>query len=116
MDQNLAVAIMFVAIIVAVTRLGISIMDYRIKSRIIKSGLLDENAIKTFNKLVTNFSINSLKWGIILFFGGMGLIILEYVSYKPTSTLPYGIESVMIAFGFLSYFIINKKYQNQVHL
>ena len=109
MEQNLAVALMFVTIVVAFTILIIAIMNHRIKSRLIRSGLADENAIKALNKLHFDFNVDTLKWGIMLLFGGLGLIILYYIPYKPESTLPYGIEITFIATGLLAYFFISRE-------
>jgi hypothetical protein len=58
----------------------------------------------------------SLKWGLIAFMAGLGLIIIEIIrSNSPEavefqSFLPYGIELVFISLGFLIYFfIVNSK-------
>lgn len=55
----------------------------------------------------------SLKWGLVAFMGGLGLIIIETIrSYSPLgvdyyeSALPYGIELVFISLGFLIYFFL----------
>lgn len=109
MEQNLAVALMFVTIVVAFTILIIAIMNYRIKNKLLRSGLADENAIKALNKLHFDFRIDTLKWGMILLFAGLGLIMLDAVPYRPESTLPYGIEIVFTAAGLLAHFFISRK-------
>ncbi len=55
----------------------------------------------------------SLKWGLVAFMAGLGLIIIEMirVTYPPgvgyyESALPYGIELVFISLGFLIYFFL----------
>ena len=55
----------------------------------------------------------SLKWGLVAFMAGLGLIIVEILrSYIGDngdyyqSMLPYGIELVFISLGFLIYFFI----------
>ena len=57
----------------------------------------------------------SLKWGLVAFMAGLGLIIIEVIgSYNPegvdwsNDVLPYGIELVFISMGFLIYFFIMK--------
>ncbi|PAW94690.1 hypothetical protein CKK33_14780 [Mucilaginibacter sp. MD40] len=109
MEQNLAVALMFVTIVVAFTILIIALMNYRIKNRLIRSGLADENAIKSLNKLQFDINIDALKWGLILLFAGIGLVLLHYIPYQPESTLPYGIEIICIAAGLLTYMFVSRK-------
>jgi len=95
--------------IVAFTIIIIATFNYRIKVRMIKAGFADETAIKALNKLQYDLKINTLKWGLILFFGGAGLIVLNFITYKCDSTLPYGIETVFLSAGFIAYYLISKK-------
>lgn len=81
-----------------------TILKYRLRSRIVSSGLTDEKLIKgLFSSKVDN-KYSSLKWGLILLFAGIGLIVLEFVQYDYESPLPYGVEGAFIAIGFLVYF------------
>src|ERR1700730_13422041 len=84
----------------------ISILNHRIKMRMIKDGHVDDNSIKILSQQNNGFKLDTLKWGIILLFGGIGLIILEYVPYNYNSPLPFGIETVCLAVGFLVYYFI----------
>src|ERR1700733_5901947 len=93
----------------------ISILNHRIKMRMIKDGHVDENSIKILSQENAGFKLDTLKWGIILLFGGIGLIILEYIPYgydfhpgSHGSPLPFGIEIVSLAVGFLVYYFIAK--------
>lgn len=52
---------------------------------------------------------SALKWGMVVLFGGLGLILLSFVPYDYNSPLPFGIEAVMISSGFLVYYFIEKK-------
>lgn len=99
----------FTIAIVALTILIIALLNHRIKMRMIKTGLVDENAVKSLNKLNYDLKVNTLKWGVILLFAGIGLIVLDNLYLKPDSTLPYGIETLFLAAGFLSYYFISKK-------
>jgi hypothetical protein len=74
----------------------------------IKEGHVDENSIKILGQQSADFKLDTLKWGIILLFGGIGLIVLEYIPYRYNSTLPFGIETVCLALGFLVYYFIAK--------
>ncbi len=56
--------------------------------------------------------LSNLKCGIIIFLGGLGLILTHYLNLSSDSPLPYGIESIFIALGFILAFII-EKYSNK---
>ena len=94
-------------IAIAIVIVIISILNHRVKIRMIKEGHVDENSIKILSQSNSEFKLDTLKWGIILLFGGLGLILLEYVPYRRNdSTLPFGIETVSLALGFLVYYFI----------
>jgi hypothetical protein len=102
----------FLFIIIAIVALTICVIatfNYRIKVRMIKGGFVDESAIKSLNKLRYDLKVDTLKWGLILFFGGAGLIVLNFITYKGDSTLPYGIETLFLSAGFISYYFIARK-------
>jgi hypothetical protein len=100
--------LLFIIAIVSVTILIVAFLNHRIKIRMIRAGLTDENAIKTLNKLNYSLKADALKWGLILLFGGAGLIVLDYIHLQPDSTAPYGIETLFLAVGFLTYYLITK--------
>jgi len=101
-------------LVLAVVIVIISILNHRIKMKMIKEGHVDENSIKILSQQSNGFKLDTLKWGIILLFGGIGLIILEYIPYGYDyhgghgSPLPFGIEIVCLALGFLVYYFIAK--------
>lgn len=96
--------------------------DFLLKRKIIKAGHFEKAEIldqKVLPVNVENSEVNkypSLKWGLVAFFAGAGLIIIDYYSpgfhnYESQrnfmdSVLPFGIELVSISLGFISYFII----------
>jgi len=111
-----AAAIVILAIIVAIVMITFSILNHRIKMRMIKEGHIDENSIKILSQQNDGFKLDTLKWGIILLFGGVGLVILEYIPHRIdycNSTLPFGIETVCLAFGFLVYYFIARSISKQ---
>jgi hypothetical protein len=93
--------------------------DYFLKRKIIRSGHVDKAGI--LEPVVQNQEENrypTLKWGLVAFMAGAGLIFIELLSWggkftwvKDTfSAMPIGIELVFISLGFLIYFfIINSK-------
>ena len=112
---NIAPLIAILGIATALVIVIISILNHRIKSLMIKEGHVDENSIKILSQQNSGFKLDTLKWGIILLFGGIGLILLEYLPHGYSidsrydyhnSPLPFGIETVCLALGFLVYFFI----------
>lgn len=104
MDSNSSVAIMFVAAFSAIAFVAGRLFDYRLKSRIIKSGLIDTETIRLLNQLNGDTKLKALKWVLLLFFSGLGLIFLQFIPYDLNSPLPYGIEAVFVAIGFFIYY------------
>lgn len=82
-----------------------SLFNYLLKKRIIDSRQIDKQTLELLLKPIGSSS-EPLKWGLLLLFGGLGLIILEFVPYEfHNSSLPYGIEAVCLASGFLVYYL-----------
>ena len=94
-----AVVIVFIIIAVVIT----AWYNYRLKKRIIESGPIDNDAINFLKKLIDS-GAEQLKWGCVLFMSGLGLVVTHYLSYEEDSILPYGIEIMFIAAGFLIYY------------
>lgn len=87
----------------------ISLSNNRLKKKMIELGHIDENAIKLLSQSF-KFRFNNLKWGLILFFGGLGLVIISLLPkhLQHDSAFPFGLEIILISIGFLTYFIIVK--------
>ncbi len=98
--------------------------DHLLRRKIIKAGHIEQAGILERPKEAdAGEEINkypSLKWGLVAFFAGLGLIIIEIIRmFRPEifnyhqAVLPIGIELVFISLGFLIYFYImnlrNKK-------
>jgi hypothetical protein len=106
--------IVILGIALAIVIVIMAILNHRVKMRMIKEGHVDENSIKILSQQ-NGFKLDTLKWGIILLFGGIGLIILEYIPHSYDldsrynyrgSPLPFGVEIVCLAVGFLVYYFI----------
>lgn len=96
--------------------------DFLLRRKIIKAGHFEKAEIleqKISSASIENSEVNkypSLKWGLVAFFAGAGLILIDY--YSPgfhnhennrqfmDSVLPFGIELVSISLGFIVYFIV----------
>ncbi len=103
--------IVMIAVLVIVAVIVIHLMNYRLKKRILEQGTNDETTLKILRELMGS-DMDILKWGLILLFGGLGLIVLPYLPYNAgDSPLPYGVEIVFLATGFLLYYFILKNDQ-----
>jgi hypothetical protein len=85
--------------------------DYILKKKMIDKGFVNDDTqaiFKTQSESGEN-KFASLKWGLIIFFAGLSLIIMEYVPTTPESPLPYGLFAVSVSLGFLIYYFLVKK-------
>ncbi|NOT75322.1 MAG: hypothetical protein HOP08_10360 [Cyclobacteriaceae bacterium] len=113
MDSNLREVLMPVAIF---SGLGGSVYffvkvmtDYILKKKMIEKGFVNEDTQAIFKQVGDDNKYSSLKWGLIVFFGGLSLIIMEFISVNPESPLPYGLFAVSVSLGFLIYYFLVKK-------
>jgi hypothetical protein len=83
--------------------------DYILKKKMIEKGFVNDDTQAIFKQHGSANRFGSLKWGLLAFFGGLSLIIMEYMDVRPDSTLPYGILAVALSFGFLLYYFLMKK-------
>ncbi len=83
--------------------------DYILKKKMIDKGFVNDDTQAIFKQHTESNKFSSLKWGLITFFAGLSLIIMEYVPTSPDSPLPYGLFAVSVSLGFLIYYFIVKK-------
>lgn len=83
--------------------------DYILKKKMIDKGFVNEDTQAIFKQHTAENKYASLKWGLIVFFGGLSLILMEYITVSPESPLPYGLFAVSLSFGFLIYYFIVRK-------
>lgn len=88
---------------------------FRLKRRIIRNGHIGKAEIlNSPEELKGEKRYSTLKWSIVAFLAGAGLIVIELLNLNVSeqwakgygSLLPIGIELVFISLGFLIYFII----------
>lgn len=104
--KSLAPFIVMIAVLITIATIIVVLSNYILKRRIIDKGPIDEHSLKFLERL-TGAGSEILKWGIIVLFGGIGLVILEFVPFDANkSPLPYGIEAIFIALGFLLYYYL----------
>lgn len=81
--------------------------DYILKKKMIEKGYVNEESQSVFKSHGDKYS--SLKWGLITLFGGLSLIMMEYIPIGPESPLPYGLFAVAVSIGFLIYYFLVKR-------
>jgi len=103
--KQLAPFIVMIAILIVIAVIIIALLNYKLKIRMIESSGIDDRLLNSLTR--PDARLEALKWGLILFFGGFGLIIIEFLPFDSTeSSLPYGVEIVCLAAGFLSYYLL----------
>ncbi|HMR56469.1 MAG TPA: hypothetical protein PLM56_13015 [Cyclobacteriaceae bacterium] len=87
--------------------------DYVLKKRMIEKGFVNDDTQAIFKQHTSDNRFSSLKWGLIIFFAGLSLVILEYIPTGPESPLPYGLFALSVSLGFLVYYYIIKRELNK---
>jgi hypothetical protein len=86
-----------------------TLTDYILKKKMIDKGFVNDDTQAIFKKYPEDNRFASLKWGLIIFFAGLSLIIMEYIPRDVESPLPYGLFAMAVSLGFLIYYFIVKK-------
>ena len=84
-----------------------TLTNYSLKKRLIEKEMVNSETADLLTKKYSRHS--ALKWGLIVLFGGLGLIVIDAMNLDNDDAMPYGIEAVSIAIGFLIYYVIMKK-------
>ncbi|MBS1680728.1 MAG: hypothetical protein JST48_03375 [Bacteroidetes bacterium] len=87
--------------------------NYILKKKMIEKGFVTDDTQAIFKQNTFENKHVSLKWGLITFFAGLSLIIMEYIPVRPQSPLPYGLFAVSVSLGFLIYYFIVKNETNK---
>lgn len=83
--------------------------DYILKKKMIEKGFVNDDTQAIFKQHTSDNRYSSLKWGLIIFFAGLSLVIMEYIPTGPESPLPYGLFALAVSLGFLIYYFVIKK-------
>lgn len=117
MDEQLKQVLMPLTILgtigTAIVLFTRTISDYILKKKMIEKGYVNEDTQAIFKRNTDENKYSSLKWGLIIFFAGLSLIIMEYIRYDAESPLPYGLFAVFVSLGFLIYYFLVKKELNK---
>eukprot|EP01133_Synstelium_polycarpum_P011664 gene11664-13623_t len=89
----------------------VQLLKFRIKKKIVEAGLTDESLVKAILKDSLGYKErqqNILKWVFLAGFGGLGLIVQEFIPYNMNeSLLPYGVILIFLSVGLLFYYLLN---------
>jgi len=112
MDNNLREVLQPIAILGsfgAAVYFFVKVMaDYILKKKMIEKGFVNDDTQAIFKQHTADNKYSSLKWGLIIFFAGVSLMIMEYIPSGPESPLPYGLFAVCVSLGFLIYYFLMK--------
>ncbi len=81
--------------------------NYSIKKKLIDKNMVNDDATRLFKN--ESGKQSSLKWGLIILFAGLGLVIIDSMNLDGEDAMAWGIEGICIAVGFLLYYFAAKK-------
>lgn len=117
MDEGLRDVLMPLTILgtigVAMVLFTRTITDYILKKKMIDKGFVNDDTQAIFKRHTEENKYSSLKWGLIILFAGLSLVVMEYIQYDSRSPLPYGLFAVFVSLGFLIYYFMIKKELNK---
>lgn len=85
-----------------------TLTDYFLRRKMVEKGYVSEENKHLLEKEQEANKYSSLKWGILILSGGIGLVIIEYLPKAEESVLPFGVFAISVSIGFLIYFVIVK--------
>ncbi len=84
--------------------------EYILKKKMIDKGFVNAESQSIFRKEeATDNKYSALKWGLIVFFAGISLVLMEYIPSRGDSPLPYGLFAISVSLGFLIYYFLVKR-------
>lgn len=86
-----------------------TLTDYILKKKMIEKGYVNDDTQAIFRNTNVPNRYGSLKWGLIALFGGLSLILIDYLDLEPGSPSPFGIIAISLSIAFLVYFYVVKR-------
>jgi hypothetical protein len=86
-----------------------TLTNYILKKKMIEKGYVNDDTQAIFRDTNIPNRYASLKWGLIALFGGVSLILIDYLDLRPGSPSPYGIVAIALSIAFLIYFYLVKR-------
>ncbi len=107
--ESLGSFIMIIAVFAIFARIVGLTYNFILKRRMIELGHIDDKSIEFLSKPEES-KLQNMKWALLFFFGGLGLVIIQFLPFKDEgSPLPYGVEAIFLAIGFFLYYIIARR-------
>lgn len=105
----------FIALIAILAIIGIVLVNwftYRLTRQLLDTHPPDEKIVGLIRD-IWRPGREALKWGLLLLAGGLGLILDSIIPFDTENTpLGFGIEAVFLATGFLTYYALIQKKNN----
>ena len=108
MDPGIVAAIIIGIIFTGTVSIINAFLNYKLKRKLIESGQVNDTSINILGEQEEG-RYSALKWGLVVLFGGLGLVILEFIPHHVNSPFPYGLVSSFVALGFLIYYFLVRK-------
>ncbi len=87
-----------------------TITSYIIRKKMIDKGYVDKESIAILSETRSSAGpLTTLKWALVVFFGGLALVLLEFIPYEHDSPLPYGLFALSISLGLLIHYFIARQ-------
>lgn len=84
------------------------LLNYRLKRRLLELYSRDPEIIEKF-RAATNPIAESLKYGLLFLFAGVGMVIIHFLPDATiNSTIGYAVEMIAVSFAFLVYALMIK--------
>lgn len=83
--------------------------DYLLRKKMIEKGFVSEETQSIFKQYKEENKDSSLKWGLLILFAGIALVIIDVTNVNPASALPYGIFAISVSIGFLLYYFMVRR-------
>ena len=84
-----------------------TITSYIIRKKMVEKGYVDKDSIAILTeKSKQEGPLTTLKWALVVFFGGLSLVIMEFIPFERDSPLPYGLFALGISLGLLLHYFI----------
>ncbi|MEQ8925304.1 MAG: DUF6249 domain-containing protein [Fulvivirga sp.] len=92
-----------------------TLTDYFLRKKMVEKGYVNPENDVLLKKHSNANKLSSLKWGLLILSAGIGLVIIDGVSFKDESTLPFGIFAISVSLGFLVYFVLARRMSDEIN-
>ena len=90
------------------------ILEYFTRKRLIEKGLVGDEAKKLFDFGTARYLPSSLKWGLVLTFVGIALVVMRAISEYIPDEIIFGVLLIAAGAGLLIYYFAAAKKANEI--